>query len=114
MEAQEVITKKKPRIPFWMYKFISSYMSTYYLNVYPETSLKKVDEYNLVFISHGMAGNEHSHSSLAQWWASRGYIVITLQHDESGRIRTVENKDEEAFWKENYEHRNQTLKSRSN
>ena len=41
LEAQEVITQKKQKMPFWMYKFVSSYMSTYYLSVNPDTPLKQ-------------------------------------------------------------------------
>lgn len=80
MEAQEVIGKKV-NIPFWLFKFVSSYMNTYHLQAYPNTAIFKKDKYELVFISHGLAGTKHIHSALAQWWASRGYIALAIQHN---------------------------------
>ena len=56
------------------------------MDVHPDTKITKKDGYDIVFISHGLSNNKHSHTSNAYFWVSRGFIVVALQHNEKGRI----------------------------
>lgn len=46
----------------------------------------------LLVFSHGLGGGKHVYSQLSRYWASRGYVVLVLQHaDGSGPATIVRN-----------------------
>lgn len=40
----------------------------------------------MIVFSHGLGSNLNNYSSLCGWWASHGYIVVSIQHNQD-RIR---------------------------
>ena len=111
--AFELITHRRIPLPFWFLRFIFSFMTTYDLDVKPDTKIVKNNSHKIVFISHGISNTKHAHSSNAYWWVQRGYIVIAVQHSEEGRILGPKTKpgDQES-WKRYYEFRNESVKLR--
>lgn len=55
------------------------------MQVEVEAPLLKLAEkkYNAIIFSHGIEGHMHSSSILCKYLASQGYIVFSLQHNES-------------------------------
>ena len=36
----------------------------------------------MIVFSHGLGSNLNNYSSLCGWWASHGYIVVSIQHNK--------------------------------
>jgi hypothetical protein len=43
----------------------------------------------LLVFSHGLGGGKHVYSQLSRYWASRGYVVLVLQHADGSGPATV-------------------------
>lgn len=75
------VDPRVPRIPFWLFNYLTSFVHTLRMPVYSQTPLKLKDsQATVVIFSHGLGSNMNGHSSMCSWWASNGYIVISLQH----------------------------------
>lgn len=40
----------------------------------------KDESWNVVIFSHGLGSNMNNFSAICGWWASHGYIVVSIQH----------------------------------
>jgi len=38
-------------------------------------------KYNVMIFSHGLGSNSNNYSSLCGYWASQGFIIISIQHN---------------------------------
>jgi len=75
----------KFRIPYTIFNFLVSYLIKIKMPVLGDASLyindhDKKQRWNVVVFSHGLGSNMNNYSSLCGWWASHGYIVISIQH----------------------------------
>lgn len=52
-----------------------------YINDY-----QKDEKWKVIMFSHGLGSNMTNFSALCGWWASHGYIVVSVQH-HNDRIR---------------------------
>jgi len=41
----------------------------------------KNQKWSIILFSHGLGSNVNNYSALCGWWASHGYIVVSIQHD---------------------------------
>ena len=76
----------KPRLPFWLFKFVVSFLSKVKMPVLGDASLylddsQPEEKWKVVVFSHGLGSNLTNFSCLCGWWASHGYIVVSVQHD---------------------------------
>lgn len=39
------------------------------------------EKWKVIIFSHGLGSNMTNYSSICGWWASHGYIVVSIQHD---------------------------------
>lgn len=38
-------------------------------------------KHKIIIFSHGLGANMNGYSSICSWFASHGYIVVSVQHD---------------------------------
>jgi hypothetical protein len=81
----------KPRLPFFLFKFVMSFLGKIKMPVLGNASLylddsDRNEKWKVVVFSHGLASNMNNYSCLCGWWASHGYIVVSVQHDHD-RVR---------------------------
>lgn len=58
------------------------YLSTYNLGVHSGSQIMTKNKYKVVLFSHGLGAHSRAYSSYTHWWAKRGYIVISVQHNK--------------------------------
>jgi predicted esterase len=96
------------RIPLIFVKAFFSYLlENRRMGVNYEAPLAKIDREDspLIIFSHGLAGNKHIYSYILKEWASQGYTVVSIDHDETVYIPV-------ADWAEFVEKRKPQLKDR--
>ena len=65
-------------MPFFIFAFLVSFLTKVtmlYINPKHPTALYKV-----VVFSHGLGANMNAYSSICGWFASHGYVVVSVQH----------------------------------
>ena len=80
-EIHYVDANQKRWIPFWLFKFCFSYLKTYKIPAHPKTKIIEKKTYKVIIFSHGLGAHSRGYSCYTQWWAKRGHIVISVQHD---------------------------------
>jgi predicted dienelactone hydrolase len=79
-ESIHIDPRKKRTLPLWLVKFCISYLKTYRQNAYINAKLAPMDRSKVILMSHGLAAHKNMMSCYASWYASRGYIVVSLEH----------------------------------
>lgn len=79
------------RIPFTIFNFILSFLFKINMPVLGDASLYVNDyepdeKWNVIIFSHGLGSNLNNYSSMCGWFASHGYIVVSIQHNHD-RVR---------------------------
>ena len=72
----------------------------------------KEEKWTVVIFSHGLGSNLTNYSALCGWWASHGYIVVSIQHHHDYVRVTFPNslrKDPEQLAAYLYESRNKDI-----
>ena len=108
-------------LPFRIFKFIVSFLFKIKMPVLGNASLYTNDsdgdeKWKVVVFSHGLGSNMTNFSAICGWWASHGYIVVSIQHNHD-LIRIEFGKDmvdqPDILEKMLYNKRNQDLMVRA-
>jgi len=77
------ISKKKPVFPKMLFKHSFHYLDHHNLGVNSEANIVKSNKaYPVVVFSHGLSAHIHMYSVQMKEWASNGFIVFSVDHDE--------------------------------
>lgn len=82
---------KKPLLPKFVFKISLSYLEHLYLGVNLDAMIIKQEEkgkgFPVVVFSHGLSANIHLYSLQLKEWASNGFIVFSIDHDEEIHLK---------------------------
>ena len=77
------IHKGKTVFPKFVFKHSFSYLDHHKLGVNNEANIVKSNKaYPVVIFSHGLSANIHMYSVQMKEWASNGFVVFSVDHDE--------------------------------
>ena len=75
------------RLPYRLFRYAVSFLFKFDMPVLGDASLCVDDhdsneKWTVIVFSHGLGSNLNNYSALCGWWASHGYIVVCIQHDQ--------------------------------
>ena len=62
------------------------------------TRLHPQPKYKLIIFSHGLGANMNVYSCITAWFASHGYIVVSVQHNQDKICVDHLHIDKEKHW----------------
>jgi len=80
--------KKKSPMPKFIFKYTFHYLEHHYLGVNEDATIIKLDNkdnnkgFPVIIFSHGLSANVNMYSIQLKEWASNGFIVFSVDHEE--------------------------------
>jgi len=96
MKLSEIVSrgKRKYRIPKILHKIVLTGLERRKLGVnYKANIIDNPSGFPVIIFSHGLSANRHAYTVLMKEWASYGFIVMSLEHDENVLIRPKDNTE---------------------
>jgi predicted dienelactone hydrolase len=69
-------------MPYFIFAFLVSFLTKVTMPAFEKVKLFFSDnrKFKLILFSHGLGANLNAYSSICSWFASHGYIVVSVQH----------------------------------
>jgi len=94
---------KKRKIPWILFRVAFGLLEHQYLGVNKDASIAREEEgeetkqFPCIVFSHGLSANIHIYSILLKEWASNGFIIFSVDHEEEIHIDTSKIKEYDDY-----------------
>lgn len=89
--------EKKYLIPKIVFKIVLSFLEYQYLGVNKNAEIVKIEGndkgYPVIVFSHGLSANIHIYSILLKEWASHGFVVFSVDHEDEIHVDITKIKE---------------------